>query len=153
MFHKFQEFTTDFYYGKSIFGYIYCLVIVIEFVLPIYCGARIHLDGLTRFMVPLAAASLIFWVTFVAAWIISEKRHNLSQTDYEQLPVDDKRHVFRLSALLFVNLLSCGLLAVAAAFIIWNYVIDSISYRVIPGDTRKGRNRKLAKQFEKLIED
>lgn len=157
MFRKFQELTIKFIFGSgsndSLFLAFYVMLIIAEAVSVISCGVKIQEIGLTNLTVPWGISVLAFWFSFILLMCQDDTEFRLSSRNYEKLNIDEKRRIFKLSIILFVNLLTCGLMLFIIIAVVSGSIIDRISRHVIPDKPEKKSGRKLADQFETLIED
>ena len=156
MFRKFQELTIKFIFGgdsnDSLFSFFYVSIIIAEAVSIIFCSVKIHEIGLTNLTVPWGISALAFWFSFILL-MCQDTEFRLSSKNYEKLNIDEKRRIFKLSIILFINLLTCGFMLFIIIAGISGSIIDWISRHVIPDKSEKKSDRKLADQFENLIED
>ena len=157
MFRKFQELTIKFFWGNtsndSMFSFFYVLITIAEAVSIVSCSVNIYENGLTNLTVPWGISALAFWFSFILLMCTNTEFRLSSTSNYEELDIGEKRYVFKLSIILFVNLLTCGIMPFLIIAGISSSIIDRISCHVIPDKSKKKSNRKLADQFENLIED
>lgn len=160
MFRKFQEITFNVYFHDSwsktlsdLLAIFYVCTLLGEFGSLLYCGIQICNDGWTRVTTPWMVSIIVFWITFIISVFICECGRPLNN-NYNNLDIESKRYVFKVSVVLFFHLLSCGFMAVILPFMIlistFNILTDRISRLIFPDKQSQGK-KDLSEQFNSLI--
>ena len=161
MFRKFQEITFNVFFHDSwpkgisdLLAIFYVCTFLAEFGSLLYCGTLIYHDGWTRVTTPWMDSIIIFWITFIISVFICECGRPLNYNNYNNLDIESKRYVFKVSVVLFFHLLSCGFMAVILPVMIlisaFNALTDRISRLIFPDKQSQGK-KDLSEQFNSLI--
>ena len=161
MFRKFQEITFNVFFHDSwpkgisdLLAIFYVCTFLAEFGSLLYCGTLIYHDGWTRVTTPWMVSIIVFWSTFIISVFICECGRPLKYNNYNNLDIESKRYVFKVSVVLFFHLMSCGFMAVILPVMIlisaFNALTDRISRLIFPDKQSQGK-KDLSEQFNSLI--
>lgn len=144
---------------SDLLAIFYVCTLLGEFGSLLYCGTLIYNDGWTRVTTPWMVSIIVFWITFIISVFICEcgrplKCCNNYNYNYNNLDIESKRYVFKVSVVLFFHLLSCGFMAVILPVMIlistFNTLTDRISRLIFPDKQSQGK-KDLSEQFNSLI--
>lgn len=168
MFRKFQEFTYKFFYDENVASgvshddlgataCIYVICLLGEIISTISCFIYLFSDGLNNITIPWLIATAMFWLTMVIACIVDDKGNISRKTKYDNLTIEQKRFIFKMSILLFIHLTSCGIMVIAFPIMIiagiFNFIFDGLSKLIFPEPVKKKTSKDLSSQFDNIIKD
>lgn len=164
MFRKYQEFTMKFFFDSglnnggsdlSVAAGFYILFILAEIIGSLVCVIWIFGDGFNDITIPWASLHALFWSTALLALGFKNKYNFSQKTKYDGLPPEAKRYIFKISILLFINLMSCGIMVVALPIMIivgiCNIIIDGISKCLFPDPVKEKSSKELSSQFDTIL--
>lgn len=164
MFRKYQEFTMKFFFDSglnsassdlSVAAGLYMLLFLAEVIGSLACFIWICSDGFNHITIPWASVHIVFWSTALLSLGFKNK-YNFSQiTKYDGLSPEEKRYIFKVSILLFIHLMSCGIMVIALPIIIivsiCNVIIDGISNWLFPDPVKEKSSKELSSQFDTIL--
>ena len=164
MFRKYQEFTMKLFFDSglnsassdlSVAAGLYILLFLAEVIGSLACFIWICSDGFNHITIPWASLHIVFWSTALLS-IGFKNKYNFSQrTNYDSLSPEEKRYIFKVSILLFINLMSCGIMVVALPIMIivgiCNIIIDGISNCLFPDPVKEKSSKELSSQFDTIL--
>lgn len=164
MFRKYQEFTMKFFFDSglsdptddlSFAGGFYILIVLAEVISLIACIIWICSEGFTNFTTPWAIVTAIFWGTAALSTAFSNKYKFTRRTNYDKLPAEEKRYIFKASILLFIHLMSCGVMIAALPVMLVvgtaNAIIDGVSKCLFPDPVKEKSSAELSSQFDTIL--
>ncbi len=164
MFRKYQEFTMKFFFDSglnnagsdlTVAAGLYILIFLAEAIGTLACFVWVCSDGFNHITIPWASSHVLFWSTALLALGFKNKYNFSQRTKYDGLSPEAKRYVFKVSILLFIHLMSCGIMVVALPIMIivgiCNIIIDGISKCLFPDPVKEKSSKELSSQFDTIL--
>lgn len=164
MFRKYQEFTMKFFFDSgltnaasdlSVATGLYILFFLGEVIGSLTCLIWICDDSFNHITIPWAISHILFWSTALLSLGFKNKYNFTQKTKYDSLCPEEKRYIFKASILLFIHLMSCGIMVIALPIMIIvgisNVIIDGVSKCLFPDPVKEKSSKELSSQFDTIL--